>query len=153
MHTWPFKTFLAWFIWLACLHGLRGSIFVYFFIFIFIFIFSFSFSFMIVNHSFFHLFVIFLFILFSLIYLFINCLTFFLICLLIRLFIQLFTSKNFTLLQGNLPLEFKEGGTLLGRFWRGIRNWEDCFWRGRLKKKEKKKRRRERGEFSFREQI
>ena len=28
---------------------------------------------------------------------------------------------------GNLPLEFKENGTLLGRFWRGIRNWEDCF--------------------------
>ena len=22
-------------------------------------------------------------------------------------------------LQGNLPLEFKEGGTLLGRFWKG----------------------------------
>ena len=41
------------------------------------------------------------------------------------------------LLQGNLPLEFKESGTLLGRFWRGIRNWEDCFWRRRLKKKRK----------------
>ena len=43
------------------------------------------------------------------------------------------------LLQGNLPLEFKEGGTLLGRFWRGIWNWEDCFWLEDLKKEEKKK--------------
>ena len=40
-------------------------------------------------------------------------------------------------LQGNLPLEFKEGGTLLGRFWRGIWNWEDCFW---LEDKKEKKR-------------
>ena len=42
-------------------------------------------------------------------------------------------------LQGNLPLEFKEGGTLLGRFWRGIWSWEDCFLIGRFKKEEKKK--------------
>ena len=42
-------------------------------------------------------------------------------------------------LQGNLLLEFKEGGTLLGRFWRGIWNWEDCFWLEDLKKKEEKK--------------
>ena len=51
----------------------------------------------------------------------------FLIYLLTYLFIQLFNVKNFMFLQGNLPLEFKESGTLLGRFWRGIRNWEDCF--------------------------
>ena len=50
-------------------------------------------------------------------------------------------------LQGNLPLETKESGTLLGRFWRGIWSWEDCFLIGRFKKK--KKRRKEIGEFSF----
>ena len=47
-------------------------------------------------------------------------------------------------LQGNLLLEFKEGGTLLGRFGRGIWNCEDCFWIGRFKKE-----RRKIGEFSF----
>ena len=60
---------------------------------------------------------------------------------------QLFNFKNFIFLQGNLPLEFKEGGTLLGRFWRGIWNWEDCFWLEDLKKE--KRRRKEIGEFSF----
>ena len=60
------------------------------------------------------------------------------------------------LLQGNLPLEFKEGGTLLGRFWRGIQNWEDCFWLEDLKKKEEKKKGKRRifhfgNRFSFRE--
>ena len=38
-------------------------------------------------------------------------------------------------LQGNLLLEFKEGGTLLGRFGRGIWNCEDCFWLEDLKKR------------------
>ena len=33
-------------------------------------------------------------------------------------------------------------------FWRGIWNWEDGFWKGRLKKR-KRKRRKEIGEFSF----
>ena len=47
---------------------------------------------------------------------------------------QLFNLKNFMFLQGNLLLEFKEGGILLGRFWRGIWNWEDCFWLEDLKK-------------------
>ena len=78
--------------------------------------------------------VIFLFILFSLTYLFIYFYRF-LIYLLAYLFIQLFNFKNFMFLQGNLPLEFKEGGTLLGRFWRGIWNWEDCFWIGGFKKR------------------
>ena len=55
---------------------------------------------------------------------------------------QLFNFKNFMFLQGNLPLEFKQDGTLLGRFWRGIWNWEDCFWLEDLKKEEKKKGRR-----------
>ena len=50
-------------------------------------------------------------------------------------------------LQGNLPLEFKESGTLLGRFWRRIWNWEDCFWLEDLKKE--KIRRKEIGKFSF----
>ena len=83
--------------------------------------------------------VIFLFILFSLTYLFIYYFYHFLIYLLIYLFMQLFNFKNFMFLQGNLPLEFKEDGTLLGRFWRGIWNWEDCFWLEDLKKEEKKK--------------
>ena len=86
--------------------------------------------------------VIFLFILFSLTYLFIYYFYHFLIYLLIYLYMQLFNFKNFIFLQGNLPLEFKEGGTLLGRFWRGIWNWEDCFWLEDLKKEEKKKGRR-----------
>ena len=64
--------------------------------------------------------VIFLFILFSLTYLFIYYFYHFLIYLLIYLFMQLFNLKNFMFLQGNLLLEFKEGGTLLGRFGRGI---------------------------------
>ena len=42
-------------------------------------------------------------------------------------------------LQGNLPLEFKESGTLLRRFWRRIWSWENCFWLEDLKKEEKKK--------------
>ena len=91
--------------------------------------------------------VIFLFILFSLTYLFIYYFYHFLIYLLIYLFMQLFNFKNFMFLQGNLPLEFKEGGTLLGRFWRGIWNWEDCFWLEDLKKE--KRRRKEIGKFSF----
>ena len=68
-----------------------------------------------------YFYLIFLFILFSLTYLFIYYFYHFLIYLLAYLFIQLFNLKNFMFfLQGNLPLEFKEGGTLLGRFWRGV---------------------------------
>ena len=32
------------------------------------------------------------------------------------------------LLQGNLPLEFKESGILLGRRFGEVRNFEDLFW-------------------------
>ena len=35
------------------------------------------------------------------------------------------------LLQGNLPLEFKKCGTLLGRRFREVWNFEDLFWCGR----------------------
>ena len=52
-------------------------------------------------------------------------------------------------LQGNLPLEFKESGTLLGKFWRGIWNWEDCFWLEDLKKRIRRKEERKIGDFVF----
>ena len=116
----------------------RGTqIFVNLFIFIF-----FSFSFMTIIHF---LSVIFLFILFSLSYLFIYYFYHFLIYLLIYLFIQLFNFKNLMFLQGNLPLEFKESGTLRGRFLEGnlkLRRW---LLKGKIEKKKKK----EIGEFSF----
>ena len=124
------------------LHGSWGSAFVYWFIFIFIFlvlVLWLSFTFYWLSSSLYYfpwliyLFIYLLFIFILFIYLFIYFYRF-LIYLLTYLFIQLFNIKNFMFLQGNLPLEFKESGTLLGRFWRGIRNWEDCFWRRRLKK-------------------
>ena len=121
----------------------RGTqIFVNLFIFIF-----FSFSFMtIIDHF---LSVIFLFILFSLSYLFIYYFYHFLIYLLIYLFIQLFNLKNLMLLQGNLPLEFKENGTLHGRFLEGnlkLRRW---LLKERIEKKKKEKKKGNRRIFLF----
>ena len=42
------------------------------------------------------------------------------------------------LLQGNLPLEFKESGTLLGRFWEEFENLRIVFWGEKLEKEEKR---------------
>ena len=53
----------------------------------------------------------------------------FLIYSLNYLFIQLFNLINFMLLQGNLPLEFKECGTFLGRGFRGkFKIWRIGFF-------------------------
>ena len=49
-------------------------------------------------------------------------------------------------------MEFKEGGTLLGRFWRGIQNGEDCFRIGRFEKGKEKRREEIRG-FAFLERF
>ena len=125
-HTWPIWTFLVWLGWLAWLHGFWAPL-LFIGLFLFYFILFLSFSFMIIIHF---LLVIslnlFIYLLFIFVYLFIYFYRF-LIYLLAYLFIQLFNFKNFMFLQGNLLLEFKEGGTLLGRFWRGIWNWEDLW--------------------------
>ena len=93
--------------------------------------------------------VIFLFILFSLSYLFIYYFYHFLIYLLIYLFIQLFNFKNLMFLQGNLPLEFKESGTLRGRFLEGnlkLRRW---LLKGKIEKKKEEKKKGNRRIFLF----
>ena len=53
------------------------------------------------------------------------------------------------LLQENLPLEFKESGTLHGRFLEGNLKLGRLLLNEEIEKKEKKKMRKEIGEFSF----